>query len=293
MAEELSSAAVQALLPARQDTDHKGSFGHVLILAGSRGFTGAALLASEAAARSGVGLVTLGIPYALGDIIAASAREVMTLRLPCTNEETFALEARNQTLAAIDRREAVVLGPGVGTQPETWEYVYTITETCPKPLVLDADALNALAHRMDLLRNRETPTILTPHPGEMARLMNTTTDAVQNQREEMARELAKDLGHTVILKGHQTLIAAPNGAVWQNPTGNHGMATGGTGDVLSGLLGGLLAQNLNPEYAARIGVYLHGLAGDLAAEHHTARGMIASDLIQHLPQAWKALEQSP
>lgn len=290
MTEELTHSYIQSLLPKRVATDHKGSFGHLLVLAGARGYIGAALLCSQAAARSGVGLVTLGIPYALGDIIDTRVLEVMTLRLSCTAHESFALEARGQALVAAATRDAVVLGPGITTHPETCEFVYAMVTACNKPMVLDADALNALSQSKSTLQERIAPTVLTPHPGEMARLLNTTTDKIQAKREKSAQSLASQCGHVVVLKGHHTIIATPQGKLWKNTTGNHGMATGGAGDVLSGIIGGLLAQGMAPKAAACLGVYVHGLAGDIAAREKSARAMIASDLIEALPQAWNTLE---
>jgi len=290
MPQHLDLTTVKELLPKRPEEGHKGTFGHVFILAGSRGFTGAALLACEAAGRSGVGLVTLGIPYPLADIVAAALLETMTLRLPSTEHEGFSHESLEAALAFADDKQAVVLGPGLSRQPETAAFVHDFAARCPVPLLIDADGLNALSDNASVLCERTAPTVITPHPGEMARLIGKPTSVVQADREGTAKRLAQELKAIVVLKGRHSIIADPGSYLAINPTGNHGMATGGTGDVLSGLLGGLLAQGIEPFDAACLGVWMHGRAGDIAAERMTARGMIARDVISALPDVWRELE---
>lgn len=287
---ELSRESMRAAVPARPEDGHKGTFGHLLVLAGSRGFTGAAKLACEAAGRSGVGLVTAGIPYPLADILAASLREAMTLRLPATEEESFAPAAVDPALKFAQDKDAVVLGPGLSRHPGTEAFVHAFVLHCPVPLVIDADGLNALCEQRTVIRKIPAPCILTPHPGEMARLMDTSAGKVQADREGAAQRMAKSSGCVVALKGHRTVVAGPEGQFALNTTGNNGLGTGGTGDVLAGVIGGLLAQDMSAFEAACLGVYLHGLAGDIAAERFTRRGMIASDVIRAIPDAWRTLE---
>ncbi|MBI4558089.1 MAG: NAD(P)H-hydrate dehydratase [Candidatus Hydrogenedentes bacterium] len=290
MAVRITGKMVRELLPKRPVDAHKGTFGHVYVIAGSRGLTGAAKLSCLAAARSGVGLVTLGIPRALADVFAASLMEVMTHTLPCTHSETLAEAAVDMALEFAKGKQAVVLGPGISQHPQTRGFVERFVSECPAPLVVDADGLNCLSGNLDLLEVSPASKIITPHPGEMARLLGVTTDEVQKHREKVASCTATERRCVVVLKGHRTVVADAEGHVYVNTTGNSGMATGGTGDVLSGLIGGLLAQGLSAADAARVGVFLHGLAGDLAAKTATERGMIADDLLEAIPRAWKQLE---
>lgn len=290
MAELLTLDYVRKLLPHRPEAGHKGTFGHVFVVAGSRGFTGAAKLACRAAERSGCGLVTLGIPQPLLDTVAGDLTESMTLALPSPKEGRLSEEAVTPALEFAAKTQAVALGPGLGMQESTAEFVEQFLVRCPVPFVADADALNGIAGRADLLGLKRSACILTPHPGEMARLMNLDTQAVQAGREKAVRAMADLAGAVTLLKGHRTLIALPGGGVLENPTGNNGMAKGGSGDILTGLLGGLLAQGLPPHDAACLGVYVHGLAGDIAAARLGPRGMTASDVVAALPAAWRQVE---
>lgn len=290
MGTDITQDSLRPLLPARPHDGHKGTFGHVFILAGSRGFTGAAKLAAEAAGRSGAGLVTVGIPRSLADIVASLLWEAMSLPLPATEAETFSADAVDPALEAASHRTSVVLGPGISRHEETRAFVHGFVARCPVPMVIDADGLNCLGSMPFLLTAVKAPTVVTPHPGEMARLAGCSTGQVQENREETAKRFAVHFGCTVILKGYRTVVAAADGKAYINTTGNSGLATGGTGDVLSGLVGGLLAQGMAAVDAARLGVYLHGLAGDLAAHTHTKRGMIARDVIEAIPSAWCDLE---
>ena len=286
---ELTREYLRAHLPERPEQGHKGSFGHLFVLAGSRGVTGAAKLACEAAGRSGVGLVTLGVPRTLGDAMAASLLETMSLPLPATDAESLSFAALEPALQFAADKQAVALGPGLSRHPETTAFVHAFVARCTAPMIVDADGLNALSERPETLTAIQAPCILTPHPGEMARLTASTTAEVQRDREASARRLANSSRCVVVLKGHHTLIAGPDERLAVNLTGNNGLAKGGTGDVLAGLLGGLLAQGLPPFDAACLGVYLHGLAGDLAAARFTARGMTAGDVIALLPDAWRTI----
>jgi NAD(P)H-hydrate epimerase len=287
----LDREKVRSLLPARPEDGHKGVFGHLFVLAGSRGFSGAAKLAAEAAGRSGVGLVTVGVPGALIDVVAAGLMEAMTRAFPASGTGSFAHDALEPALAFAMDKHAVVLGPGLGQQPATRAFARDFACACPVPLLVDADALNALSEAPEMLQHVAQPCVLTPHPGEMARLLDNSTSVVQADREKAARALAERTGAVAVLKGHETLIVAADGRIARNTTGNSGLAKGGTGDVLSGVIGGLLAQRMEAFDAACLGVYLHGLAGDIAAQRKTARGMIARDVIEALPDAWRALEE--
>jgi hydroxyethylthiazole kinase-like uncharacterized protein yjeF len=285
----LDSAWLAARLPERPAEGHKGTFGHLLIIAGAPGYTGAAKLAVEAAGRSGVGLVTLAMSEAVAPIIAAGLLEATWLTLPSSSSGSIASSALQQALEAADTRDAVMMGPGLTQDDSTAEFVRAFSRQCSKPLLIDADGLNNLAGNAGSLKEAGAPRVLTPHPGEMARLMGATTDAVQADREESAQNLAKNTGSVVVLKGHRTVIAS-SGEIALNETGNSGMGSGGTGDVLAGLIGGLLAQGMDAFDAACAGVYLHGLAGDLAAGYTTERALLARDLLEALPDAWKTLE---
>uniref|UniRef100_A0A7V6A383 Bifunctional NAD(P)H-hydrate repair enzyme n=1 Tax=Desulfobacca acetoxidans TaxID=60893 RepID=A0A7V6A383_9BACT len=290
---ELAEAAgMRALLPARPFASHKGTFGHLVVAAGSEGKTGAAAMSSEADLRTGAGLVTLAVPAGLLDILAAKLTEAMTLPLPeaagARALGEAALSPLNDFLAD---KTAVALGPGLGTHPETQALVRNLVRNCPLPMVVDADGLNALAGHLQVLKASAGPRILTPHPGEMARLLGSTPKEVQSRRLDAAREVAKAHGVWVVLKGAQTVVAEPGGHLSLNPTGNPVLASGGTGDVLTGLIGGFLAQRMPPWDAARLGVYLHGLAADYLAEVIGPRGHIAGDLIAVLPELLQEFTQ--
>ncbi len=289
-AAELTKRDVHPLLPLRPRDAHKGIFGHLFILAGARGFMGAARLAGLAAARSGVGLVTLGVPRSLADIIATGAPELMTLPLPENRAESLSAEALRPALNFTQDKRAVALGPGLSQNAGTQTFIREFVAKCTAPKVIDADALNALAGHTNAINKSKSPSILTPHPGEMARLCACSTADVQKDREEVATRFAKAHRCVLVLKGHGTIVAGPEGELFINRTGNSGMATGGTGDVLTGILGGLLAQGMKPLDAARLGVYAHGLAGDFAAAEKTERGLIASDVIEKLPAVWRYIE---
>ena len=275
---------------------NKGNFGHVLILAGSMGKTGAAAMAARAALRAGAGLVTVATAKSAQPIVASLGMEFMTEALPETEDGAISFRAlEGQGLDRLVAGKTVLaVGPGVGAHPETAEFVRTVVNKYSLPLVLDADGLNAFAGFMEFFRQDVRPagaTVFTPHPGEMARLTGKTTAEIQARRLAVAREFSQHFGVTLVLKGFRTLIASPDGQVEVNPTGNPGMAKGGTGDVLTGLVAGLLAQF--PAHpvgeVATAAVYLHGLAGDLAAEELGQHSMLAGDLLDKIPQAYKLI----
>ena len=280
-----SDSAFQAL-PDRAPSSHKGTFGHAGIIAGSVGKTGAAALAAHAALRVGAGLVTVATPSSVNDVLEAKLLEAMTISLPETKARTLARSGLDRVVAFFQSRTAIAVGPGLSTHPETVELVQSLMKHLDRPSVLDADALNALAGRASLLTECKTPPILTPHPGEMARLeVDATAQTVNADRIGTARRFARERGVFVVLKGARTVIARPDGLVAICPTGNPGMATAGTGDVLTGMIVGLLAQRVSAWEAVCAATYFHGLAGDLAAQQLGQPGMLAGDLIAQIPYA--------
>ncbi len=283
---ELAEARLlRRCLPPRPFGSHKGTFGHLVVLAGSEGKTGAAALAAEGGLRAGAGLVTAACPASLNDILEVKLTEAMTLPLP---EAAGVRAVGRQALAALREfmtdKTALALGPGLGTHPETQELVCHLVRHLPQPVVIDADGVNCLGRDPQSLKEAAGPRILTPHPGEMARFLKSTPKEVQARRLEVAREVAAQYGIYVVLKGAQTVVAAPDGRLSLNPTGNPALASGGTGDVLTGLIGGYLAQRLDPWDAARLGVYLHGLAADYLVKEARVQGLIAGDLVNVFPE---------
>lgn len=285
----LEAADLAHLLPPRPPNAHKGDFGHLFVLAGSPGKTGAAAMVCEAAVRVGTGLVTLGIPESLNPILEVKMTEAMTEPLPETKEKTLALTALNRIRELLFRKTALALGPGLSLHPQTARLVQKIIRETTLPMVIDADGLSALAGKIDMLKRSRAPFILTPHPGEMARLTGRSVPEIQQDRIEVARQFAQEHKVILVLKGARTLIASPDGEVFVNPTGNPGMASGGMGDVLTGMIGGFLAQGLPPLEAAKLGVFLHGLAGDFVAHKKGEKGLAATDLIAETPRLLRAL----
>lgn len=280
----LTREAMRALVEPRAQDSHKGDYGRVLVVAGSIGKTGAAFLTAMGALRSGAGTVTVATPRSCVPIIASMAPELMTLPLDETPEGGIDYGAIEDVLAF--PADVIAVGPGLGRAHGTTAFVHALVERCATSLVIDADALNAFAEDPDRLVAREgVDIIVTPHPGELARLTGLTTDDVQRSRLDLARDFATAHKVTVILKGHRTIIATPDGSAYLNLTGNPGMATAGTGDVLTGMTAAWAAQLLDGEAAAQLAVYLHGLAGDLAEADDSDVTMIATDLIGHLGDA--------
>lgn len=280
----LEESDVKGRLPQRRAEAHKGSFGHVLVIAGSWGKTGAAALAAKAALRSGAGLVTVATRPECLQPIMAHAPEIMGVELVA--EGPLGLSDFNSILEAADGKQAVVIGPGIERGDETVRLLGSLLEELTIPCVLDADALNAISTNVALLDKAKGEILLTPHPGEMARLIGKTTGEVNADRIGVARGFATQHSVVLMLKGARTVISRHDGAVFINPTGNAGMATGGSGDVLAGLAGALLAQGLSTEDAAVVGAWAHGAAGDLAAAKRGQLGLIASDLTDHLGDVW-------
>jgi NAD(P)H-hydrate epimerase len=269
-------------IPRRPDT-HKGDYGHLLVIAGSVGKTGAAAMACEAALRVGAGLVTLAIPKSLNSIMEVKLTEVMTEPLPETPKQTLSLRAFNAILHLCENKRAVILGPGIGTYKETQSLVLKLIKTLDLPIILDADGLTSLAAQPKTLLATKQPLILTPHPGEMARLIRRTAKEVQEDRIGISRNFSQSHRVYLILKGHRTLIATPKGEIFINPTGNPGLASGGTGDVLTGMIGGLICQGFEILPSLQISVYLHGLAGDDVAQELGEKSLIATDIIKKIP----------
>jgi NAD(P)H-hydrate epimerase len=285
----LEAADVAPHFPPRPRDAHKGTYGHLLVVAGSVGKTGAAALAAMAAMRSGTGLVTVATPESQQPIVAGLVREPMTLPLAETRARTVGAAAHATLVEAARARDAVAIGPGLGLEAETQDVVRRLVRELEEPMAIDADGLTALAAHLELLREAGGPRCLTPHPGEMARMLGVKVTEVQKDRVEVVRAFATAHGVHCVLKGAASVIGVPDGRVFLNPTGNPGMASGGTGDVLTGVLGGFLARGLEPATALTAAVYLHGLAGDLAAERVGQEALVAGDLIEALPAAFAAL----
>jgi NAD(P)H-hydrate epimerase len=278
----LEAEEVGGLLPPRRRDANKGTFGHVLVMATSRGKTGAGLLAAEGAGRAGAGLTTLAVPATLQPALEARVLEAMTAALPDTGDGAAAVGDERALAELLAGRTAVVCGPGLGQAAPTRAFVAEVVRRATVPLVLDADGLNNVAGT-PLLSERVGPTVLTPHPGEMARLLGSDVATVQRDRIAAARSLARTSGAVVVLKGAHTVVSAPDGGVAISPTGNPGMASGGTGDVLAGVIGAFLAQGLSPFDAAVLGVFVHGAAGDAVAARQGEVGLLARDVIAELP----------
>jgi ADP-dependent NAD(P)H-hydrate dehydratase / NAD(P)H-hydrate epimerase len=278
------------LVPLRQRVSHKGSYGRLLVLAGSAGYTGAAAMTCMGALRAGAGLVYLGIPKSLNPILESILTETITLPMDETADGVFSATNLDRIVEFSQTMDAVIIGPGIGTSPETTELIKKLLGKLNKPLVLDADGLNCLGNETDCLTDYSAPLIVTPHPGEMARLTDRNTGEIMNNRWSAALDFSQAHKIITVLKGAGTVIADPaSDKVYINITGNPGMATAGTGDVLSGMIGGFIGQGIEAVDAARLGVYMHGMAGDLAAEKIGQHSLIASDLINFIPTAFANL----
>jgi NAD(P)H-hydrate epimerase len=278
---ELNHQSVLTLLPDRDENAHKGDFGRILLLCGSRGYTGAAYLAAMGALRSGAGLVFLGVPESIYAIEAVKLNEAIVFPLP-DKEGKLSADSIPEILERLPKMDAVLIGCGLGQSPDTFAVVKAVLENAPCPVVVDADGINVLSAHKDILRGRKHPTILTPHDGEFRRLGGEIGD----DRMASAAALAKDLNSIMLLKGHRTCITdAETGYV--NPTGNPGMAVGGSGDLLAGIIVSLLGQGIEPLEAAACGAWLHGTAGDLCATEIGQYGMLPTDMLCVLPRLMK------
>lgn len=281
---------VRGIIKPRHKDTHKGTYGHLFILAGSPGKTGAATLAAQGALRTGTGLVTVGIPRGLNPIMAQKLTEAMTEPLPETDNGTFGKESIEMALRVISsRKTALAVGPGISTTQDTAEFLYEILKNSPIPIVADADGITIIAQNLKILKELKAPIVLTPHPGEMSRLIGKTGEDVQKNRIGVARDFSSMYNVYTVLKGARTVISTPDGRVFINPTGNPGMASGGMGDVLTGIIGGFLAQGYSPADACVLGVFSHGLSGDFVAHKMGEVGIIAGDVANCLPETLREI----
>ncbi len=287
----ITSEMVASKLPKRKPDGHKGDFGYLLIIAGSTGLTGAAELTANSAMRSGCGMVRVGCPSSTQPVLAAKLTEIMTHPFPdVAKKGALALRGLGEIRQLALDYDALALGPGIGRHHETIELVKRFVADNEKPIVIDADGLYALGSKNDVLKQSKAPTVITPHAGEFKRLTGVDAPSDIHERFEIALSFAKEFDVTLLLKGSPTIIAHPSGRCYLNSTGNSGMAKGGSGDVLTGIIASLMAQGLSVEDAAVCGAYIHGLAGDFAADALTPRAMIAGDIIDFLPGAFAALD---
>lgn len=284
----------QQLFKRKKDS-HKKDFGHIFVLAGSLGMTGAAVLAARAALRSGAGLVTLGLPESLISAVIPYTIETMILPLAETPEGSLSQAAFAKIKESLERADVLLIGPGLSKNNQTQELIRNVIFESRIKTLIDADGINAWVGHLDKFKvsisclslDKQNLRIMTPHPGEMARLLEKSTGEVQDRRVDIARSFAKEYNIVTVLKGYQTAVCDPFSATYINKTGNSGMSTAGSGDVLSGIISAFWAQGLSSFEAAKFGVYIHGLAGDLAAKEKTQIGLIASDIIDYIPQALK------
>jgi hydroxyethylthiazole kinase-like uncharacterized protein yjeF len=297
--ETIERTDASLLVPARPANSHKGDYGRVLIVAGSRGRTGAALMAAKACLRAGAGLVTMGVPETLADVFQSRATEEMVLPLPDKGNGSLSVEAAKEILSYISGgADVLAIGPGIGVSSDITKVMRELIANSATPMVIDADGINSINGDAGIFRKAKSPVILTPHPGEMARLMkidgrdgSAEAAAVEVDRVGLSLSYSKKTGTYLVLKGAPTVVAEPGGKVFINTTGNPGMATAGAGDVLTGIVAAFLGQELNPLDASVLGTYLHGLAGDIAASQKGMHSMIATDIIEHLAGAFAALKK--
>jgi len=282
---------IKGLLLPRKADSHKGDYGHALLIGGSVGMMGAIAMSSAAALRSGAGLVTVALPKSLVYAFQSAHLEIMARALEET-EGKISSKALPVIAEMLNKSSACGIGPGMSVYPESMEIIEFVLQNAKQPVLIDADGINALAQDKNLLKKRNTPVVITPHPGEMSRLTGKSIAEIQSRRVDIARSYAEEWGITIVLKGHRTVIATPEGEVYLNITGNSGMATAGSGDVLSGIITALLAQGLKTTDAAIAGVYIHGRSGDIMAQQKGERSLVAGDLIEGLPLAFMEAEQN-
>ncbi len=275
--------------PKRPADAHKGAFGHVIVIAGSAGYSGAAYLTSQAAALSGSGLVTLAIGKSLYPIMAVKLTEVMVKPFFETKDYSLSLLAEKEMIAFAEKCSVLAIGPGISQNKETQTLVRNIVGRIDKPAVLDADGINAFVGHLEDLKKAKARLVLTPHAGEMARLIGKDAAEINSARKDVALAFANEYNTVLVLKGHNTVVAAPGGDIYVNETGNPGMATGGTGDILTGMIASFIGQGIAPFTAAVLGVHFHGLAGDVAAKEKGQLSLIATDLLDKLPEVLKTL----
>lgn len=286
---EIEIGQVLEKFPKRKADSHKGDYGHLLVIAGSLSYTGAAYFTSQAAILSGSGLVTLAAGKSLYPIMAAKMNEVMVRPFFETKDYSLSLLAEKDLLAFSEKCDSIAMGPGISQNKETQALVRNLIVKFAKPIILDADGINALSGHTAVLKNVKCPVALTPHPGEMSRLIGKTVEEIQKARKEVALNFANEYNTVLVLKGHNTVVASPAGDFYINETGNAGMATGGVGDILTGVIASFVGQGMDIFSASVLGVYFHGFAGDLAAREKGTLSLIASDLLNKLPEALKRL----
>ncbi len=289
--EMIEKERIVSYFKKRDNNTHKGTYGHIFILAGSLGKTGAAVMAGKAALEMGAGLVTVGTPKSCLPIVARSMMELMTEPLEETPESTLSEKALDKIKKLLKGKDAVLIGPGISTNKQTRNLIRSLLPLIKVPALLDADALNCVASDPEVLKSLSFPVVITPHPGEFARLVKTSAKEVVEKKLELAPEFAKKYGVYVVLKGYRTIIATPDKKIFINPTGNPGMATGGSGDVLSGMMASLIMQGGDFLNAVLASVYVHGLSGDMAVKKIGEKSIIAGDLIDFLPGAVMSMEQ--
>lgn len=275
------------IISKREPETHKGDYGRVLVVAGSLGMTGAAYLSSQAALISGCGLVNLVIPKSLNTIMEVKLTEAITLPQKETEEGTLSIKAYDSIINLSKTCHVAAMGCGLSRHPETEDLIQKLIKSLEIPMVLDADALNAASKDPNILKETKSRIVITPHPGEMARILKTTTQEIQKERFKIALDFACKYGVIVVLKGHKTIVVDEHGSNYINTTGNPGMATGGMGDILTGMIASFIGQGLDPFGASKLGVYIHGLSADIAASKKGQISLIASDVLNYIPEAIK------
>jgi len=294
--ELLTFKKCRSIIKERPADSHKGNYGHTLLIAGSRGKTGAAALSAHSAVRSGSGLVTVGVPKSIISSIDEKIVEAMSEGLEDNDKGILTEASLNQTLTSMKSKTSLAVGPGISDNRYTEKFLLSLLKKSRIPVVADADAINIIARHIEILKKLKVPIILTPHPGEMARLLGTTSKEIQGNRIEFAKNFTVKNKCYLVLKGARSVIATPNGNIYINPTGNPGMSSGGMGDILTGVISGLLSQKYRPEEACLLGTFIHGLAGDIVAEKLGRTGITATDVANSIPEALeqvKTTEKEP
>lgn len=280
--------SIKRLLPKRKEESHKGTYGKVGIIAGSKGMTGAAYLASQSALRTGSGLVYTIIPQAIEIIMSIKLTEAI-IKPVRDNNGYLSKDSLDDILNEIEEMDAIAIGPGIGVDKEKMHIIEKILKTYPNPIVIDADGINSISFDLNILNNHISPIIITPHPKELARLLSKSTREVQENRIYYSKYISSKYNIIVVLKGFNTIVALPTGDIYINETGNPGMATAGSGDILTGIIASFIGQGIKPEDAAKLGVFCHGLAGDLASYEKGEYGVIATDILENIPYSIKKI----
>lgn len=280
------------LIAKRNDNSHKGTYGRVAIIAGSRGMTGAPFLSSQGALRTGSGLVYTIIPESLETVMSIKLTEAIIRPIKDKDTGHFLKDSIEPIIKEVKEMDCIALGPGIGVDKDRIQLVSEIIRDIKVPMVVDADGINCIAENIEILNQGKGPIIITPHPGEMARLLNKDIQQIEKNRQYYSQYISEKYNIIVVLKGNKTIVTSPEGQTYINKTGNPGMATAGSGDVLTGIIASLLGQRLDPFDAAKLGVYLHGLAGDITRDRLGEYGMIANDIIEAIPYAIMRVENA-